>query len=31
MKHPGLMKPRALDKVRILERSKPDDYMVARD
>jgi len=31
MKHPGLMKPRALEKHTILERSKPDDYMVARD
>jgi len=31
MKHPGLMKPRHLEKHTILERSKPDDYMVARD
>jgi bifunctional non-homologous end joining protein LigD len=31
MKHPGLMTPRSLEKHRILERSKPDDYMVARD
>jgi bifunctional non-homologous end joining protein LigD len=31
MKHPGLMTPRALEKHTILERSKPDDYMVARD
>ena len=31
MKHPGLMTPRALEKHRILERSKPADYMVARD
>ena len=31
MKHPGLMTPRSLEKHRILERSKPADYMVARD
>jgi len=31
MKHPGLMTPRSLEKHTILERSKPDDYMVARD
>jgi bifunctional non-homologous end joining protein LigD len=31
MKHPGLMTPRALEKHKILERSKPADYMVARD
>jgi bifunctional non-homologous end joining protein LigD len=31
MKHPGLMTPRSLEKHRILERSKPGDYMVARD
>jgi bifunctional non-homologous end joining protein LigD len=31
MKHPGLMRPRHLEKHTILERSKPDDYMVARD
>jgi len=31
MKHPGLMTPRSLEKHRILARSKPGDYMVARD
>ena len=31
MKHPGLMTPRSLEKHTILERSKPDEYMVARD
>ena len=31
MKHPGLMKPRVAGQGAILERSKPDDYMVARD
>ena len=31
MKHPGLMTPRSLEKHTILERSKPGDYMVARD
>ncbi|HXU03152.1 MAG TPA: non-homologous end-joining DNA ligase [Polyangia bacterium] len=31
MKHPGLMKPRSLETHRILARSKPGIYMVARD
>jgi bifunctional non-homologous end joining protein LigD len=31
MKHPGLMTPRSLEKHKVLARSKPGDYMVARD
>ncbi len=31
MKHPGLMKPRSLETHRILARSTPGIYMVARD